>query len=347
MVRAARRAARAWVFAHVGVVVAVGWPGLAAGHGGDIEARPLDPEARASEGQAGGESGESGEGAERRFKVGVDFALGWGKVPFAVQNLPTTGTQAITYTRSADTPSRVESFLLGASWEPREGLEFGARIPLSSGTFSPDGGPSRSASAIGNVELEGEVASHLGESVELAAAVGVALPTGQGDEIPDDLAGAPASSVNPDSYDRFSVARAAALARGYEDNALFEPQRLGIVPKIALAYRAGALSVEAYVKVENLVATSSALDAGYVGELVAGLKVAYHVTRPFEVALRGWVNEGFAGADQDKTTSGALQPEVVFASGGVRTYAGFMIPVAGPPSDAGFLALRLGASVAF
>jgi hypothetical protein len=65
------------------------------------------------------------------------------------------------------------------------------------------------------------------------------------------------------------------------------------------------------------------------------------------VGLRGWANVGFAGTAEEKTTSAAVEPRIALVMGPVHTFAGFMVPLAGPPSDAGFLALRLGATVAF
>jgi hypothetical protein len=308
----------------------------AADRAGDGHSAPAAPEGRTEGG--GGEEKE-----ERKFFVGLDAAIGWGKVPFSVQNLPTTGTQAITYTRS-DTRSHVQSFVLAFGWEASDRLELGARLPFSFGTFMPDGAPSRSSSSIGNLELEAEYPMHPSERLELGAALGVALPTGQGTQIPD-LNGTNAASVDEDSYDRFSLARASALARGAEDNALFEPRHFGIIPRVGAVYRAGSLKIEPSVKVENLIATSSTLPS-YVGELVPALRVGYGLDR-FELVLRGWVNVGFAGGAEDKTTSGAVEPDVAVATGPLRAWAGLMVPVAGPAADAGFLAVRLGVSGRF
>jgi hypothetical protein len=312
---------------------------VAAANEGEGEAQP-EPEAK-------GEAKEAEEEGEKPFSVGLDPVLGWGTVPFAAQDRPAAGTQQSTYSRDDATRTVVESFIVGGAWETRGGLAFGARVPFSFGTFSPADSGSRSTAAFGNVEVEGEYAAHLGEKVELSGAIGVALPTAQGDEIPDDLSHAPAGTVDPAAFDRFSLSRAAAFARGYEDNALFEPRRVGMIPKATLSYRTGGLIVVPYVKVENLLGPSSAASAGYVGELVPGLKVGYRLGRAVEVGLRGWANVGFAGTAEDKTTSAAIEPRLGLVVGPVNTYAGLMMPLAGPPSDAGFLALRLGATVAF
>jgi hypothetical protein len=284
---------------------------------------------------------------EDRFRLGLDMVLGWGKVPFALQSLPTTGNQALTYSRADQVPSDVQSFILGGSMELAEHFEVGFRLPFTFATFTPDAATSRSSTSLGNLELEAEYTVPLGPRLKLVGALGVALPTAQGQEIPEGLANLPAALANEGAYDRWSLSRAAAFARGYEDNALFEPQRLGLVPKLALVYEARGLSIEPYVKVENLFGTSRDLDTSYVGELVGALRVGYRVERHVELALRGWVNVGFAGTADDKVTAAALEPQIVARFGAVRPYAGVIIPVAGPPSDNGFVGVRLGVVASF
>jgi hypothetical protein len=326
----------------------VAWCGAALAHDVDREGASDRAAAR----RAGGESAVDDSRPEepraemdpKKFSMGLDLVLGWGKVPFAVQNLPRTLAQAITYTRSDDTPSHVQSFVLGLGWEAST-LALAARLPFSFGTFSPGGSDARSSTSFGNVEFEGEYPLRFGEHLVLASALGVALPTGQGQEIPAQV-GPGAKSAEVDEYDRFSLARAAAYARGYEDNALFEPKRLGFVPKVSLSYRANALTVEPYVKVENLVATSTALENKYVGELVPALRLGYRLGR-VELGLRGWANVGFAGGPEDKRSSGAVEPDVALVAGRLRAYGAVIVPVAGPPADAGFVAVRLGVSAAF
>jgi hypothetical protein len=277
----------------------------------------------------------------------LDLVLGWGKVPFAVQNLPTTGMQAITYSRSDATPSSVQSFVFGGRFEMAKRWSVGARLPFSFASFSPDSSAPRSTTAFGNLELAGEYRAGFSNGAEVTAALGVALPTAQGDEIPVDLQSRSTQLVDASAYDRFSLSRAAALARGYEENALFEPKRLGIVPKIVLRYARGALAVEPSVKVENLVGTASSLDAGYVGDLVAALRVGYRLRDFVEIALRGWTNVGYAGSDQDKTVSVAVEPSVFFRFGALRPSAGVVVPVAGPPLDGRFVGVRVGLAGVF
>jgi hypothetical protein len=345
------------------VVTAVA--GAARAHGADDVERPAPPTGR--EGQpppppappppgyapstpppAAAESAESTKEAhEERFMLGLDLVLGWGKVPFAVQNLPSGGNPAITYSRADQTQSNVQSFIVGASAEVREHLGVGVRIPFTFAGFNPDGSAARSTTDFGNVELEGEYSAPIAHGLRLVGALGVALPTAQGDEIPATLNQTPSNQVDASALDRWSLSRAAMYARGYEDNALFEPHRLGIVPKVSLLFRARGLSIEPWVKVENLVATSTALAQSYVGELVGGVRVGYWVQREFEVALKGWVNGGFAGGDEDKHTVVSLEPQLVLRFGPVRPYAGVILPLVGPPQDNSFLGVRVGIAGGF
>jgi hypothetical protein len=143
------------------------------------------------------------------------------------------------------------------------------------------------------------------------------------------------------------VERAAAFARGYEDNALFEPKRLGLVPKIGARYQVRGLSIEPYVKVENLIGTSTTLEQSYVGELVAAVRVGYWVHKQFEAALKGWVNVGYAGADEDKKTAVSLEPQLVLRFGALRPYAGVIIPVTGLPQDNSYFGVHVGVAAGF
>jgi hypothetical protein len=300
-----------------------------------------------TEAKEGAETKEGEAKHEEVGNVGLDLVLGWGKVPFAVATPPTGGQPQTTYSYADKVPSNVQSFILQGGLEVVEHVEVGARLPFTFAGFSPDGTEGRSTSSFGNLELEGAYGGRVAQGLRLTGSLGIALPTAQGSELPSTLSNALATTVDQSAYDRWSPSRAAMAARGYEDNALFEPQRLGIVPKVGLLYRSHGLSVEPYLKLENLVGTSSSLANSYVGELVGGLRVGYWVHKEFEVALRGWVNVGYAGGDEDKKTTVAIEPQVVLRFGPVRPYVGFIYPFTGPANDGGFFGIRLGAAVTF
>jgi hypothetical protein len=337
-------------------VLAVGTVGVAASRGasahGDMDVERPSPggssrDAASVEPDAGAPAGTEGEPRSRRAGAGVDLVFGWGNVPFAVQNLPGTGNQTITYSRSDATPSSVQSFVLSGLLEAAAHLTLGVRLPLTFASFSPNGSASRSTTALGNIELEGEFGAALGARVALMGSLGVALPTAQGDALPPGTTQQSAQLVDESAYDRFSLSRAAASARGHEDDALFEPHRLGLTPKLGLVYRARGVSIEPYVKLENLVGTSSALDPAYLGELVSGVRVGYELRDFLEVGLRGWDSLVLVGSSGGDTISAAVEPEVLLRSGFVRLLAGVIVPVGGAQWQSGFVGVRLGVSGVF
>jgi hypothetical protein len=337
----------AWLFVQVAAAAAVSAPNVSFAHGGVDEDRspPESGAAPVAQAEASTESPENSE--PRRTQLGLDLVLGWGRVPFAVQNLPTTGSQAITYTRSDATASDVQSFLLAGSYELRENLGLELALPFAFATFSPSGSAARSTTAVGNVEVAGEWRARLGSSAQIAAALGVAAPTAQGQPLPQSLVAVRQANVDEQAYDRFSLARACAFSRGYEDNALFEVDRLGLVPRVGLLFGGQRLSLEPYAKVENLLSVRSAAGTPYVGELVVGVRVSYRLSPHIEAAVRGWANAGFAGAADDLTTAVAIEPDALLAVGLVRARVGVVVPLAGPPEQAGFFGVRLGLMASF
>jgi hypothetical protein len=342
-----------WIAAAGIAVAAVAAGRAASAHGEEVERpspstdRAAQPAAPAAPAAAETKEGEEHEAEEAHYVLGLDLVLGWGKVPFAVQNLPVGGNPNITYTRSDQTQSNVQSFILSASDEVAEHLGVAVRVPFTFAGFNPDGSAARSTTDIGNVELEGEYSAPVTSELRLVGSLGLALPTAMGDEIPAGLTNANASTVDQTAFDRWSLARAAAYARGNEENALFEPKRFGIVPRVGALYHLKGLSIEPYVKVENLIGVSTTLAQSYVGELVAGLRVGYWVQRQFEVALRGWVNAGYAGADEDKKAAVAVEPQLILRFGPFRPYAGVIIPLTGLPQDNGFFGVRVGLAGGF
>jgi hypothetical protein len=319
----------------------------------EIDAEPEAEDAEAE--PQPDEGGEPKEGEKKRekhekiFDLGLDMVLGWGNVPFALQNPVGFGMspQTPTFSSQPKVSSNVQSFIASGGAEVAEHVGVGVRVPITFATFNPNGAPSRSTAGVGNVELEGEYGGPIAHGLRLVGTLGLALPTATGDEIPDGLTNAPAGSVNVSSFDKYSMAKAAAFARGFEDNALFDPNRFGVIPKVSLLYRTHGLSIEPYLKIENLTGTSSNLAYGYVGELVGALRVGYWIHKEFELAVRGWFNTGFAGAPDDKVTSAAVEPQIVLRFGPVRPYAGLIVPFAGPPNDNGFIGARIGVSAGF
>jgi hypothetical protein len=276
--------------------------------------------------------------------VALDVALGWGRVPFAAQNLPGPGQPYVTYTRDDAVTSNVQSLLLEGSMDVVEHVGVAARLPLTFAGFSPDGSAGRSTTSFGNFELEGQYGVRVAPRLHLEASLGLSFPTAQGTELPATLDHA--QNVDAPGYDRYSLSLAAMAARGFEDNALFEPNRLGVAPKVALVYRLHGLSVEPYVKVENLIGTSTSLAAPYLGEVVGAVRVGYWVQDRFELALKGVINGVFAGTEEDKQVAIAVEPSVVMRFGPVRPYAGVIVPLVESSSESGFVGVHFGVATA-
>ena len=149
-------------------------------------------DALSSEARSGSAESTRGE-REDKASVRLDLVLGWGRVPFALQNLPTSGMSSVTYTRADGVNTNVQSLLLGGSFELTEHVKVGLRLPLTFAGFSPDGSAGRSTTSVGNLELGGEYVAFLTRRLRIIGSLGVTLPTAQGTEIPRDLSGGSAS----------------------------------------------------------------------------------------------------------------------------------------------------------
>ncbi len=334
--------------AAVGAVLASGR--VAHAHGDfDKERRETGP-AAASEARGGApEGGEAAEGEEerepRRLKLDVDLVIGFGKTEIVSQDLPGSfGTTPAT--RLGEARTQTESLILSAGYGVTRHVTLGARLPLTYGSFAEDGRQSRGAGAVGNVELEAEYERELTERLGFVFALGIALPTAQGNELPSaDEATRLGPSADLDALDRFALNRAAASSRGFEENALYEPKHLGVIPKVGLEIRVGKLQIDPYVKLESLFATTKDQPHSYTGELVLGARAAYRVASRLDLGVRAWANVPVSGSDV--TTVVAVEPEARLHLGSWTPRLGVIVPVAGPLTDPRFVGVRLGLAASF
>jgi hypothetical protein len=297
--------------------------------------------------EAGKEEEEEPSGA-----VAADMVLGFGKVaswlpgPAGVSASGPGGPAGLTSGASRVT---TEGFLLGAEFRVFKHTSIGFRFPISIGEFDvPGGNDFRSTTAIGNLELalgyEREIAEHVGFLFDL----GFALPTAQGQEIPDNLDQLEALQTNPGAYDKASLNHAVSLSRGGEDTALYEIKRFGIIPKVGVDYHAKGLFVTASVKVENMISVVSDATPKYLGELVPAVGVGYRVAPHVVPELRMFAPITFSGAAADEKKAGfVLEPQIVMPFGNVRPVVGVYVPVAGPAADPQFIGIRVGVVAAF
>jgi hypothetical protein len=292
-----------------------------------------------------GATGEGNDGSEdKSLSIGIDFVVGSATTDAVTQNVP-ANLQPTGNTTIDSSKVTTYSFLIGGSIELCKHFELGLRVPFQAGTIDAPT-YSRSASALGNIELEPEVGIPLNEGLELKLALGIALPTAQGTPIPATAADVPSLGIGIDQsgYDRATVQKATAMTRGYEENALYEPDHLGLVPKITLSwFQREKWHVDPWVKLENLIATSS--DEKFIGELVLGANAGYSVTKVFEPALRVWGNIPVTGADFKAV--GVVEPQLRFHAGDGVVLAGVILPFAGPLTSPYAVGVRLAGGIRF
>lgn len=280
--------------------------------------------------------GAAHEHEHRPFSVGLDFVVGFGAYPAI---LPLRGVTSPVEDApagfGASEPVAVHSlsFVIGAGYEIAERFGVGARIPLTIGSVPGFDLETHSTFAFGNVELEGEAEFELSESAELVFSLGIALPTAQGSEEPE-VEGDELNSA----FDQFVVQRLAAASRGFEDNALFEVDRLGIIPKVALQAREGIVLFQPFLKLENLIATNSELERSYIAELVFGTFIGFQASQHFELGARAWASAAFL---DEVEMVGVAEPQVRAHFAPVDVVLGGIIPFAGELTDPQFGGVRL------
>jgi hypothetical protein len=184
--------------------------------------------------------------------------------------------------------------------------------------------------------------------MKLFFALGVALPTAQGDEVPtskeeiDKLSG---QIIDQNNYDRAALNRASAFSRGAEDNALFETKRLGLIPKVGLDYERKKILFQPYVKLENLISTHSGVAHAYIGEVVVGTFLGYRVHEMLDAGVRVWGNIPVAGSDSSAV--GVVEPQLRGHIGNITPLIGGIIPFAGPLTSPQFGGLRFAVAAKF
>lgn len=151
------------------------------------------------------------------------------------------------------------SYVVGASYRIKDKWEVGGRFATSNahingpadpliGSYDPD---SFRRIATGNLELSFRPFFSIKPNLVLPVGFALVLPTAMGDMF------APRRDVV--ELANWTVNQAAATARGWEDRALFEPNRFSIVPSVAAIHQRpigpGILTLEGRTKIEVMVLT--------------------------------------------------------------------------------------------
>jgi hypothetical protein len=287
---------------------------------------------------------EKGEEEETPFSFDFDFVAGSAKEPAIVQTMPGNALSPNPTYQNYTPRVSTYSFILSGGWEFTKGFGVGVRVPVELGQiFTPD---SKGTGGVGNIELEAEGELHLAKNLELELGLGVALPTAQGAEFDPAAPVVVAGTIDQGAYDKYTIQKATMASRGYEDNALYETRRFGLIPKIKLEWgEHGKWHVDPWIKLENLMSTNSAAEHSYIGELVFGANAGVHVLKQFEPGLRIWANAPLANADF--TAVAVVEPELRFHFGDVSPMVGVILPIAGPLTSPYDIGVRMAVATRF
>jgi hypothetical protein len=277
---------------------------------------------------------------ERPGAAGADIVFGFGKTG------GTTGPDAVELS--------VVSFILGAKYNFTPEVGARLRVPFATGKITHVGneastferlGEGYNAAAFGNIELAGNYTLSLSPSAKLPLELAFAVPTAGGDRFPpsDDNARGRHYRINA----------AAAASRGLEEDALFAPHRLGIIPKASIRYTSGSIDTDGFVKVPILIKTggenvpppptgntaSFALNPTVIMGVIGGGFHYGFVDNKIDVGSRAWFS--FVSNDyydiiytggtvtQPSKFQFVLEPQVRAHVGAIQAVLGFIWPLGG------------------
>ncbi len=272
----------------------------------------------------------------RRLTLGADLVIGRGE----------TLTLDQTASRAARADVECSSLVIGATYAIAAAIEVSLQLPLTLLRILPPESDSRLTFAPGNVELEGEIEAVLAAGLAVQLALVIALPTATGRELPSSAAletmTRAAAARRRDDYDAFAAQRAATSARGHEEDPLFEPDHLGLVPTVSIDYRAGVFALHGYIEFENLIRTDPRASHAFIGEIDLGIHARYLPTEVVELAAKAWTNAGLIG-ESDMVL--AVEPQLRLHLAQCDFAAGLVLPIAGEWPDTSFVGVRLVAAV--
>jgi hypothetical protein len=281
--------------------------------------------------------------------VGIDMVIGFGEIRDVRSN-------------SNATDVTVVSFIPFFEWRVSETWAFGVRFPFSTGSVDgPLGdGDNYDSFALGNLEASLRATIKLKPRLRLPISLAVTLPTGQGDLYPaQDSAGAkPQALIN----------QAASGSRGWEEQALFTPRRIGFVPTVGIRYDTRDLHFAASTKLELMIrAGGGDPESAAAGTIhnpalnwVTGASFFYDFLDGYvSPGLRAWLSVAqlpvSVGTSDYSGAQFVLEPEVtstipISAKLAVRAGIGYILPLGGPlggGADATISGFRIRAGLAF
>jgi hypothetical protein len=272
---------------------------------------------------------------EKPYAAGVDLVYGLGRTG--------GGTDA----GSSPVEFKVASIVLGAYYQADPKVSARLRFPISNGSIEgAEPGQfvtgSFSGTALGNVELGMTYNSDMGPKTKLPLDLGLYIPTATGDRFPP-----PEGNGRQQTY---LVNSAAQWSRGFEEDALFAPHRLSLVPKLGLRYRDGGISTGGYVKLPLLMrmgggdpppATGGTNDyeiKSFVAQAIIGGDFHIDVSKnKIDIGTRAWLmwmSSGYVerlleGSTPPTKIQIALEPQVRASFGQLKAVLGVILPIAG------------------
>ncbi len=158
------------------------------------------------------------------------------------------------------------SFVIGGRYRLGDALTLGLRFPYSTGKVAGPGGATNEFNtfAVGNVEIEGRYAFELTRRLHLSPQLAFYLPSASGDLFAD--------PSNKGSRAQALVNQAAGSSRGWEENPLFAPKRVGFRIGVIANYDRREMHVEAGTRIDIMGKTGGnppSLDA-------SGIPSQYH-----------------------------------------------------------------------
>ncbi len=263
-----------------------------------------------------GEAHEAHEASEHEelLEYGVDLAFG-------LATIETTSNGVTGASRAWST-----SLLLSAE-HPTPHATFGVRLPIVMGGLTAiegDGATRFAGVALGNLELEAAHHTALGHGLDFEFSFELALPTSTGIEAPKEQG----ATVDEAAVMRGDILRAAEQVRGSQDSALFEPGRVGVVPKVALTWRHGGWHLGAVAKLEVLADVRGTSEEAIITEFVGTARAAYDIAHVVEPFVHLWTNLSFAGVSRDMLI---VEPGVrLTALGRLHPSLSAIVPLYGP-----------------
>jgi hypothetical protein len=272
---------------------------------------------------------------EKPVSAGADLVYGLGKSGSGTD----VGANPVDF--------KVASIVLGLFYQADPKINARLRFPVSNGSISEAddrqfAGTAFSATAVGNLELGMTYNSDMGPNTKIPLDIGLYVPTANGDRFPP-----PEGNGRQHAY---LVNTAAQWARGLEEDALFAPHRLSLVPKVGVRYAAGGISTGGYLKLPLLmrmgggdppsppIGNDDYAIKSFVAQAIIGGNFHIDVSRnTIDVGMRAWlawmsgeyVERVLTGSTPPTKIQLSLEPQVRANFGQLKAVLGVILPIGG------------------